>query len=71
MINLNSPDILDANEAARIWGKNAGYVRNFYKQNPAKFPKGSIRKFGKQWGVSTEGMEAITGIKYPRKKHND
>lgn len=71
MIDLNSSDIMDANEAAEIWGKNPGYVRNFYKQNPGKFPKGSIRKFGRAWVVTTAGMEAITGIKDPRKQKKD
>lgn len=66
-INLNSPDIMDAKEASKIWGHAENYVRLFYKQNPNKFPEGSIRKFGKQWVVTTEGMEAITGIKDPRK----
>ncbi|WP_242363402.1 helix-turn-helix domain-containing protein [Limosilactobacillus antri] len=69
MIDLNSPDIMDAKEAAKIWGKNDGYVRTFYKQNPGKFPDGSIRKFGRAWVVTTEGMEAITGVKDPRKQY--
>lgn len=38
------------------------------KQNPERFPKGTIRKFGKQGVVTTEGMEAVTGVKDPR--HN-
>ncbi|WP_263851495.1 helix-turn-helix domain-containing protein, partial [Limosilactobacillus reuteri] len=42
-----------------------------YQQNPDKFPKGSIRKVGKQWIVTTEGMEAITGAKDPRKQDNN
>lgn len=66
-INLDSPDIMDAKEASKIWGHAENYVRLFIKQNPDKFPKGSIRKFGKQWVVTTEGMEAITGVKDPRK----
>ena len=69
MIDLNSPDIMDAKEAAKIWGKNDGHVRTFYKQNPGKFPDGSIRKFGRAWVVTTEGMEAITGVKDPRKQY--
>lgn len=68
MIDLNSPDIMDAREAAQIWGKNDTYVRTAYKQNKDKFPKGSIRKFGRAWVVTTEGMEAITGMKRPTKK---
>ncbi|MBW3349863.1 helix-turn-helix domain-containing protein [Limosilactobacillus reuteri] len=69
MINLNSSDIMDAREAAKIWGKNDGYVRTAYKQNPEKFPEGSIRKFGRAWVVTTKGMEAITGMKDPRKNN--
>ncbi|MFR0532194.1 helix-turn-helix domain-containing protein [Limosilactobacillus reuteri subsp. suis] len=67
-INLDTPDIMDAKEAAKIWGKNNGYVRTYYKQNPDKFPSGSIRKFGQAWVVTTKAMEAITGEKDPRKK---
>lgn len=68
-INLNSPDIMDAKEASVIWGHAENYVRLFVKQNPDKFPEGTIRKFGKQWVVTTEGMEAITGVKDPRKQN--
>lgn len=66
-INLNDPNIMDAKDASKIWGHAENYVRRTYKSNPSKFPKGSIRKFGKQWIVTTEGMEAITGVKDPRK----
>lgn len=68
MINLNTPDIMDAREASVIWGHAENYVRQLYKKNPSKFPDGTIRKFGKQWIVTTEGMETATGIKDPRKK---
>lgn len=67
-VNLDSPDIMDAKEASTIWGHSESYVRIFYKQNPDKFPAGSIRKFGTTWVVTTEGMEAITGVKDPRKQ---
>lgn len=67
-LNLDDPNIMAANKASKIWGHAENYVRLFMKQNPDKFPKGSIRKFGKQWVVTTEGMEAITGVKDPRKK---
>lgn len=66
-INLNDPNIMDAGDASKIWGHAKNYVRRTYKSNPSKFPEGSIRKFGKQWIVTTEGMEAITGVKDPRK----
>lgn len=71
MIDLNSPDIMDSQTASKIWGHSPSYVRIFYKQNPEKFPKGSIRKLGRTWVVTTEGMEAITGVKDPRKKQGD
>lgn len=66
-INLNTPDIMPANEASKIWGHAENYVRLVIKQNPDRFPEGSIRKFGRQWVVTTEGMEAMTGVKDPRK----
>ena len=66
-IDLNSPDIMDAKEASKIWGHAENDVRLFVKQNPNKFPEGTIRKFGKQWVVTTEGMEAVTGVEDPRK----
>lgn len=47
MINLDSPDILTAQEAAKIWGKNEAYVRTALKQNPDKFPDGSVRRFAR------------------------
>lgn len=70
-INLDTPDIMDAQKASKIWGHAENYVRLFYQQNPEKFPKGSIRKIGRQWVVTTEGMEAITGIKDPRKRNDN
>lgn len=67
-IDLNDPNIMDAGDASKIWGHANNYVRRTYKNNPSKFPEGSIRKFGKQWIVTTECMEAITGVKDPRVK---
>ncbi|MGN1283638.1 MAG: helix-turn-helix domain-containing protein [Limosilactobacillus sp.] len=66
-INLSDRDIMDAKEASKLWGHAENYVRLFVKQNPEKFPKGSIRKFGATWVVTTKGMETITGVKDPRK----
>lgn len=68
-INLNSKDILSASDAAKIWGVSESYVRITFKQTPKKFPPGTIRKIGKQWVVTTEGMEAATGRKDPRKRN--
>lgn len=66
-INLDSENIMTAAEAAEIWGVSESYVRKTLSQSPDKFPKGTIRKFGKQWVVTTEGMEAVTGEVDPRK----
>lgn len=66
-IDLNDPNIMDAKDASTIWGHAENYVRRTYRQEPSKFPEGSIRKFGKQWIVTTEGMEAVTGVRDPRK----
>ena len=67
-INLNDSDILEAKEASKIWGHAENYVRLFVKQNPDKFPEGTIRKFGTTWVVTVEGMEAVTGVLDPRRK---
>lgn len=66
-INLNNPDIMSAQDAARIWGKNDAYVRVSVKQSPHKWPEGTYRLIGKTLVVTTEGMEAATGEKDPRK----
>lgn len=63
MIDLNDENIMSASEASKIWDKSDNYVRQMYAKYPDKFPAGSIRKFGKQLVVTTEGMEAVTGVK--------
>lgn len=68
VINLNSPDLMDAKTAAAIWGKADNFVRIAHQRNPKKFPDGTIRKFGKMWLVTTSGMEAATGMKDPRRQ---
>ncbi len=63
MINLNDKNIMSSKEAAELWGKADDYVRQMLKKYPQKFPEGSVRKFGRQLVVTTEGMEAVTGVK--------
>ncbi|MGX5378201.1 helix-turn-helix domain-containing protein [Ligilactobacillus sp. LYQ135] len=65
-INLDDKNIMTSQEAAKIWGLNAAYVRTSIKQSPNKWPKGSYRKFGKTLVVTTYGMEQATGISDPR-----
>ncbi|WP_343059785.1 helix-turn-helix domain-containing protein [Saccharibacillus deserti] len=40
-----------------MWGKDDSYMRRTFSQ----FPAGTIRKFGKVWIVTREGMEARYG----------
>lgn len=68
MIDLNSSEIMSAQEASKIWGKSESYVRISLRQNPDKWPKGSYRRFGKTIIVTAAGMEAVTGQKDPRVK---
>lgn len=67
-IDLDNPNIMSAKEAAQIWGLQEGFVRTHMRDNRNPFPPGTIRKFGKQWVVTTKGMESITGRKDPRLK---
>ena len=56
---------MTAQEAAKIWNKNEAYVRTALRQNPDKFAQGSDKRLGKQRLVNTQGIEPVTGIKYP------
>lgn len=70
--NLDNPNIMSimsAREAGEIWGLNEGFVRVHMREGRDHFPPGIIRKFGKQWIITTRGMEAITGVKDPRRKN--
>lgn len=60
-INLEDPEIMSLSEAAELWGKDDSYMRRTFDQ----FPVGTIKKFGKVWIVTREGMEARYG---PAKK---
>jgi hypothetical protein len=60
MINLNTEDLISSAEASLLWGKQKDYVRTVFNKYPARFPEGTIRKFGKQLIVTREGMEAVT-----------
>lgn len=57
--NLNDPSIMAASEATRKWGLDESSLRKRIES----FPEGTIRKFGKQWVVTEEGMTVVFGIK--------
>jgi len=69
-IDLNDSRMMDTTQAAEEWNIDSSYIRQ-YKD---KFPKGTIRKFGKQFVVTAQGMYAVFGdprerkILLPRKK---
>ena len=69
--NLDNPNIMSAREAGEIWGLSEGYVRVHMREARESFPPGTIRKFGKQWVITTRGMEFMTGRKDPRKGKNN
>ena len=57
-MNLNDKNIMSTKEAAERWGfKDDSTIRKRVKD----FPEGNIRKFGKQYVVTNEGMEAVFG----------
>ncbi|WP_010498326.1 helix-turn-helix domain-containing protein [Paenibacillus elgii] len=62
--DLDDPRIMSASEAASRWGITDARLR----QLTSEFPKGSIRKFGKQWVVTEEGMETVFGKPREEKK---
>jgi AraC-like DNA-binding protein len=55
-VNLNDKNIMSTKEAAERWGfKDDSTIRKRVND----FPEGTIRKFGKQYVVTKEGMEAV------------
>lgn len=61
MVNLNDLSIYSGSEASLLWGRERSYVKTIMKNEPDRFPKGSIRKVGNTWIVTQEGMEEVTG----------
>lgn len=59
---LYSDDLMTAAEASKRWGFDEGYVRQQLLKYPGKFLKNTIRKFGKTYIITREGMEYITGM---------
>ncbi|MCO7127839.1 helix-turn-helix domain-containing protein [Sporolactobacillus shoreicorticis] len=62
-LDLNKLPIYSGSEASLLWGKDRFYVKTIMQQHPERFPKGTIRKIGKTWIVTQEGMEEVTGQK--------
>lgn len=57
-INLDDPDIMDTKEACKRWGILS---TSALRKRIDLFPPGTLRKFGKQWVVTAEGMKAVFG----------
>ncbi|QSF43493.1 helix-turn-helix domain-containing protein [Paenibacillus tianjinensis] len=58
-LNLDDERILSAAEACDKWGIENSTLRKAID----RFPKGTIRKFGKQWVVTKYGMDKVFGNK--------
>ncbi len=63
-INLNDPHILSSSEACFLWGIDDSWLR----KKISDFPKGTIRRVGKQWIVTSEGMQTVFGEPNPKQK---
>ncbi|MGM0220143.1 helix-turn-helix domain-containing protein [Enterococcus sp. AZ126] len=59
---LSSEDLMTASEASERWSYDEGYVRQQLSKYPEKFKEGTIRKFGKTYIITREGMEHLTGM---------
>jgi len=57
-INLDDPEIMSTKEAAKRWGKQDDST---IRHRVTEFPKGTIRKIGRDWVVTEEGMVAVFG----------
>jgi Helix-turn-helix domain len=57
--NLLDKNIMSSTQACREWGIDNSALRKRIDQ----FPKGTIRKFGKTWVVTSEGMQHVFGEK--------
>lgn len=59
MVNLDELEIFTGAEASKLLGKDNSYIRQLYAKYPNRFPKGSIRKFGKEYIVTKEAIDAL------------
>nr|WP_318184420.1 helix-turn-helix domain-containing protein [Metabacillus idriensis] len=57
--NLLDKNIMSSSQACREWGIDDSTLRKRIDQ----FPRGTIRKFGKTWVVTSEGMQHVFGEK--------
>lgn len=69
-INLRDPNIMGTRQAALIWGKNKGYIRQMIFKYQDRCPKDGWHKFGRSIVVTTEFMEKVTGTPDPRNKQS-
>ncbi|BBW99027.1 helix-turn-helix domain-containing protein [Geobacillus subterraneus] len=58
-----SDELMSTKEAAEFWGIDESTIR----KRIDNFPPGTVRKFGKQWVVTRDGMKKVFGE--PRKEN--
>ncbi len=63
--NLNDERILSSADACRLWGIDSSSLR----KQVHLFPEGTIRKLGRDWIVTFEGMANVFG-RYEERKFN-
>lgn len=56
-VNLNDPHILASSQACFLWEIHDSSLR----KKICQFPEGTIRRLGKSWIVTSEGMQAVFG----------
>lgn len=54
-----SDELMSTKEAAELWGIDESSIRKRIDD----FPPGTVRKFGKQWVVTRDGMKKVFGTK--------
>lgn len=68
MVNLDELKIYTGAEASKLLGKEQSYIRQLYAKYPNRFPKGSIRKFGKEYIVTQEAIDELRRQNETKKK---
>ena len=59
MVNLDELEIFTGAEASKLLGKDNSYISQLYAKYTNRFPKVSIRKFGKEYIVIKEAINAL------------
>lgn len=70
MISLDELEIYTGAEASKILKKDSSYIRQLYAKYPNRFPKGSIRKIGKEYIVTKRAIDTLMEQNENKQKRN-